>query len=205
MWAGGVPASAPGARRRGADRIAACVPVDGGLAALARPPPLGARPTWASGCRSRWWRAPRTTPLARPRSRTRCRSPSSCCSRACRPSSAPRSCSARCSTSPTIGSLRSSARASRTPASSRAAPAATWRSGGGLWAIRYVHVRRPMDPSFDHHVAADILDRSGVLASDVERAHRATMIRTKRVTTKPPTTSPSAAGQTDGRYCVYGA
>src|SRR5918999_369235 len=50
----------------------------------------GARPTWASGCRSRSWRAPTTIPPARPRWRTRCRSPSSSCSRACRPSSAPR-------------------------------------------------------------------------------------------------------------------
>src|SRR4029453_18492924 len=38
--AGGVPAPPPGARGRRADRVAARLPVDGGLAALARPPPL---------------------------------------------------------------------------------------------------------------------------------------------------------------------
>ena len=54
---------------------------------------------------------------------------SSSCSRACRPSSAPRSCCVTCSTSPTTGSRRSSARASRTPASSPRGRAATWRSG----------------------------------------------------------------------------
>src|SRR5215211_8963896 len=42
----------------------------------------GTRPTWASGCRSRSWRAPTTIPPARPRWRARCRSPSSSSSRA---------------------------------------------------------------------------------------------------------------------------
>ena len=40
--AGGVPPPPPGAPGRRADRVAARLPVDGGLAALARPPPLGA-------------------------------------------------------------------------------------------------------------------------------------------------------------------
>ena len=67
-----------------------------------------------------------------------------------------------------------------------------------------VHVRRPVDPTFDDHVAADVLDRPGVLTADVERGHRPTMIRAKRLTTKPPTDSPTGAVHHGGKYCVYG-
>jgi hypothetical protein len=98
-------------------RVAACLPVDGSLAALARPPALGARP--ARDYVGEWLPEPLVAGAddgpARTRWRPRCRLPSSSCSRACRPSSAPRSCCARRSTSPTTGSRRSSA-AERPPA-----------------------------------------------------------------------------------------
>jgi nucleoside-diphosphate-sugar epimerase len=50
--AGGIPPSPPGARGPRADRVAARLPVDGGLAARARPSPIGAGP--AQDSRGGW-------------------------------------------------------------------------------------------------------------------------------------------------------
>ena len=90
---GGSPAPPPPLERGRADRVAARVPVHRRHAAArstscARPA-CGARPTSASGCRSRWWRARTRTRPGTPRPPTRSRSPSSSCSRASRRSSAP--------------------------------------------------------------------------------------------------------------------